>query len=268
MAEPLFNPDDYSTFIPPPSGTMGQIYGNVAKKNRNSSDPIGYVFDNFQYDVDEYNVRNPYIDRGSWIQQNASELYTDYERARTGIDGDGNPTTDPAAIVSWSDGAFEKSIADFILDPKFRKDAGIDAKGTLSPATIDIYVGRLIDSGIYTGDVTDRVAPLNYGKNRYQEFKNAQNDWINYETERQALSPTGRLGLPDPAENYNPLKFDNYVKWETNKIAALKKQFGTQLTPSIQKKVESIYRLRAVERNRTDGRTPFKDALMLYEARR
>jgi len=234
MAEPLFNPDDYSTFIPPPSSTMGQIYGNVAKKNRNSTDPINYIFETYDQKQRDWEVSNPRLDNDTFIAEYAPEVLY-YGQ------------TDP--------NGFENQVVQII------KAEGV------TPAAINAGVQGLIDAGIYKGDPTNPLAAFNFAKNLYQEWTDAGRKWAT-QGDKYDESPLGKLGLPDPAENYNPLKFDNYVKWETDKIAALKKQFGTQLTPSIQKKVESIYRLRAVERNRKDGRTPYRDAILILEAKK
>jgi hypothetical protein len=234
MADTLFNPDDYSTFIPPPSSAMGQIYGNVAKKNRNSSDPIGYVFDSYDQKQQYWEITNPKLDNDTFIAENAPEVLY-YGQ------------TDP--------NGFENQVVQII------KAEGV------TPAAINAGVQGLIDAGIYKGDPTNPLAAFNFAKNLYQEWTDAGRKWAT-ESNKYDESPSGRLGLPDPAEDYNPLKFDNYVKWETDKIAALKKQFGNEFTPSIQKQVESIYRLRAVERNRTDGRTPYRDAILILEAKK
>ena len=235
MADTLFNPDDYSTYIPPPSSAMGQIYSNVARKNRNSSDPIGYVFDSYDAKQQYWEVSTPIVDDVTWFNDKAPEVLY-YGQ------------TDP--------NSFENQVVQII------KVEGV------TPAAINAGVQGLIDAGIYKGDTSNPLSAFTFAKNLYQEWTDAVKGFNDQYENRFAQSPIGKAGLPDPAEDYNPLKFDNYVKWETNKIASLKKQFGNEFTPSIQKQVESIYRNRAVARNRTDGRTPYRDAVLILEAKK
>lgn len=236
MAEPLFDPDDYSTFIPPPSTTMAQIYGNVTKKNRNSTDPIGFVVNKYEQQQKNYELNNPIIDDiDTWYETNAPEFFY-YEK------------TDP--------NSFERQVVNIIIE----KDA--------TPATINAGVQGLIDGGIYTGDPSNTLSAFAFAKNLYQEYTGATKSGLKQYDNRFALSPIGKLGLPDPEEDYNPLNFNNYVKWETGKIASFKKAFGDKFTPELQKKVESIYRNRSVSQNRKDGRTPYRDAVLALEAQR
>jgi len=234
MADTLFNPDDYSTFIPPPSSAMGQIYGNVAKKNRNSSDPIGYVFETYDQKQQYWEITNPKIDNDTFVAENAPEVLY---------------------YGALPLGTFEREVVDAIQEEN------------VTPVQINARVQSLIDNGVYKGDPTNPLAAFNFAKNLYQEWTNAGRKWAT-ESNKYDESPLGKLGVPDPAEDYNPLKFDNYVKWETAKISSFKKAFGDKFTPGLQKQVESIYRNRAVAQNRKDGRTPYRDAILILEAKK
>lgn len=235
MADILFNPDDYSTVIPPPSSAMGQIYVNVAKKNRNSSDPIGSVVDGYDQKQKNWEVSNPLVDDVTWFNDKAPEVFY-YAQ------------TDPSS--------FEKQVVDII------KVAGV------TPSSINAGVQGLIDAGIYKGDPTNPLSAFTFAKNLHQEWTKAIRGYNAQYENRFEQSPIGKAGLPSPEEDYNPLKFDNYVKWETGKIASFKKAFGDKFTPTLQKRVESIYRNRSVEQNRKDGRTPYRDAVLILEARK
>jgi len=236
MADPLDAASNYSSYIPPSQSAMGSLYKNVYKKNSNSSDPIGYLFDSYDAEQRDWEAKNPALNQFEYIKENT-------------------PETSYASVLPL--GTFEREVADTVMAP--------DA----TPASIQAAVTELVKiPGLYKGDPTNLIAPFTYAKNMYQEWTEANTKWKKDGGDKYNESPLGKLGLPDPAEDYNPTSFSNYAKWETSKINGMKKAFGDKFTPSIQKRVEEIYRARAVAQNRKDGRTPYRDALISYEARR
>jgi hypothetical protein len=246
MADPLDTASNYSSYIPPSQSAMGSLYKNVYKKNSNSSDPIGYLFDSYDAEQRDWEAKNPLLTRDSFIAEKAPE----YDYAKN------LPLnyTDPDGVVVPS---FEAYVARAV------------AKDGATPALVQQAVSKAIADGIYALPLTDNpLAPYNYAKNMYQEYTKAVNDFAKDGGNKYNESPLGKLGLPDPAEDYNPTSFSNYAKWETGKINGMKKAFGDKFTPAIQKRVEAIYRARSVAQNRKDGRTPYRDALISYEATR
>lgn len=235
MADLLDTESNYSSYIPPSQSAMGSLYKNVYKKNSNSSDPIGYLFDSYDAEQRDWEVKNPVLDNDTFIAENAPEVLY---------------------YGALPDGSFEREVVDAIKEKN------------VTPVQINARVQSLIDNKIYKGDPTNPLAAFNFAKNLYQEWTSATRKWEKDGGDKYNESPLGKLGLPDPAEDYNPTSFTNYAKWETGKINGMKKAFGDKFTPELQKRVEAIYRARAVEQNRKDGRTPYRDALISYEARR
>ena len=236
MADLLDTESNYSSYIPPSQSAMGSLYKNVYKKNSNSSDPIGYLFDSYDAEQRDWEVKNPVLNQSDYIKENT-------------------PETSYALVLPL--GTFEREVADIVT--------AVDA----TPDSIQKGVEALVKTpGLYKGDPTNTIPAFTFAKNLYQEWTGAQTKWAKDGGDKYNESPLGKLGLPDPAEDYNPTSFTNYAKWETGKINGMKKAFGDKFTPALQKRVEEIYRARAVAQNRKDGRTPYRDALISYEARR
>jgi hypothetical protein len=234
MAEILDYSDTYVDFVAPSAQEIGSYYTNVAKKNKNSSNPLNYVWGKYQQDQKEYELKNPVMDAASFIAEKAPDVLY---------------------YGGYADGTFEKAVIDII------KTEGV------TPEQVRLGVQGLIDNGVYQGDVSSNpLAPFNFAQQRYQEWSNAKRDYVKQYENWYEKSPLGLSGIPSPDENYNPLTFKSYKKWEDEKIKTITDTLGDKFTPSLKTKVERVLRARAVEAYRKAGRTPYQDAVVRLEA--
>lgn len=225
--------DTYVDFVAPSAQEIGSYYSNVMKKNKNSNDPLGYVWSKYEQDQTKYELNNP-IDPVNFFAEKAPEVIF---------------------YAGYAPGTFERSVIDIIKTP--------DA----TPEQIRLGVQNLVDTGVYTGDIsTSPLAPFNFAQQRYLEWNNAQRDWAKETENWYQKSPLGLAGIPDPSLNYNPTTFKEYKTWEDTKIKKITDTLGDKFTPTLKTKVERILRARAVEAYRTAGRTPYRDAVAKLEA--
>ena len=225
--------DTYVDLVAPSAQEIGSYYSNVTKKNKNSNDPLGYVWNKYEQEQNEYFFNNPYVDEDSFLLEKAPEY---------------------SYAINLPNG-FERYIAN-----------AVSLEGA-TPEVVRRAVQIAIDEGKYTGDISaNPLAPFNYAKNMYQEYKKAKKDYAEYDAKLYAGSPLAQMGIPDPEANYNPLTFKEYKTWEDNKIKKITDTLGDKFTPTLKAKVERILRARAVEAYRAAGRTPYYDAVVKLEA--
>lgn len=226
--------DTYVDFVAPSAQEIGSYYSNVSKKNKNSNDPLGYVWNKYQQDQTKYELDNPLMDTATFFSEKAPDVIY---------------------YAGYAPGTFERAVIDII------KTDGV------TPEQIRLGVQGLVDSGVYTGDVSSSpLAPFNFAQQRYSEWNNAKRDYANQYTNWYEKSPLGLTGLPSPEENYNPTTFKSYKAWEDAKIKKITDTLGTKFTPTLKTKVERVLRSRAVEAYRKAGRTPYQDAVAKLEA--
>jgi len=229
--------DTYVDTVAPSAQEIGSYYTNVTKKNKNSNDPLGYVWGKYQQEQDEYFFKNPYINERTFLEEKAPE-FSYYSKL-------------PAQ------GSFEAFIAGAISDPNKQ----------ITPTEVDQAVKYAIDNNMYKGDISaNPLAPFNFAKNLYQEYTKAKKDFADYDYNWSRAAPLAQMGIPDPSKNYNPTAFKEYKTWEDNKIKRIASTLGKEFTPVLKEKVEAILRSRAVEKYRAAGRTPYKDAIVKLEA--
>lgn len=225
--------DTYVDYVAPSAQEIGSYYSNVTKKNKNSNDPLGYVWNKYEQEQNEYFFNNPYVDEESFLVEKAPEYSYAIKLPQS----------------------FEAFVAGLVSDER------------ATPAQIQSGVQQAIDAGLYTGDISaNPFAPFNYAKNMYQEYTKAKKEYAEYDAKLYAGSPLAQMGIPDPEANYNPLTFKEYKTWEDNKIKKITDTLGDKFTPTLKAKVERILRARAVAKYRAAGRTPYYDAVVKLEA--
>ncbi len=224
----------YVDFVAPSAQEIGSYYTNVSKKNKNSSNPLNYVWGKYAQDQKEYELNNPLMDKATLTLEVAPDL---------------------VYYGGYAPETFEKSVIDIIKTPG------------VTPDQVRLAVQGLIDTGVYQGDVSSSpLAPFNFAQQRYQEWEKVNRAWVDQYNTWYEKSPLGLSGLPSPDENYNPLTFKSYKTWEDERMKLIADTIGDKFTPTLKVRVEKILRARAVDAYRKAGRTPYQDAVVRLEA--